>query len=290
MLIHNFYNCGTKAKINHMLNFEIERINVLNKIVPDLQPKRLSKSLPLKKMLDDNIGFVELLDVFGNDLTVANAARVSFNKESEFEPVKEGYGDGAKIIGHKLSARDQNLIQFLAENDHITPFFHPQVRFRIKMPIFVAREWYRHTIGFARNEVSRRYVTYEPEFLVPNKLRKRDANIKQGSSDELIDGNNEQVKIMQEYCQKALDYYNHLLEIGICPEQARMILPQSMYTEFVETASLAGYARLVNLRLDKSAQCEIRKYAQLTAEILLKFFPVSWRTLIKNEYLERKVL
>lgn len=263
---------------------------VLNKIVPGLQPKKLNKFIPHKKMLDDKVGFVELLEVFGNDLTVANAARVSFNKESEFNPVKVGYGDGAKIIGYKLSERDQNLIQYLAENDHITPFFHPQIRFRIKMPIFVAREWYRHTIGFARNEVSRRYVTYEPEFLIPSALRKRDENVKQGSSSEIIPDNDEQVKLMKEYHQKALEYYNNLLKNGVCPEQARMILPQSMYTEFIETASLAGYARLVNLRLDSSAQLEIRKYANIVSEMLTKFFPVSWRTLIKSNYLERKML
>ena len=262
---------------------------MLSKIVPGLQPKKLGKFIPDKKMLDDNVGFVEILEVFGSDLTIANAARVSFNKESEFEPVKIGYGDGAKIIGYKLSARDEKLIQYLAENDHITPFFHPQIRFRIKMPIFVVREWYRHTIGFARNEVSRRYVTYEPEFFVPREFRKRDENVKQGSSSEIVDNSDEQVKMMNDYCKKALDYYNSLLNDGVCPEQARMILPQSMYTEFIETASLAGYARLVNLRLDSSAQLEIRKYANIISGILIKHFPVSWRTLIKSEYLERKV-
>ncbi|KKQ32843.1 MAG: hypothetical protein US49_C0005G0062 [candidate division TM6 bacterium GW2011_GWF2_37_49] len=262
---------------------------MLNKIVPGLQPKKLNKFIPDKKMLDDNVGFVEILEVFGSDLTIANAARVSFNKESEFEPVKIGYGDGAKIIGYKLSTRDEKLIQYLAENDHVTPFFHPQIRFRIKMPIFVIREWYRHTIGFARNEVSRRYVTYEPEFFVPRELRKKDENVKQGSSSEVVDNSDEQIKLMNDYCKKALEYYNSLLEDGVCPEQARMILPQSMYTEFIETASLAGYARLVNLRLDSSAQLEIRKYANIVSCMLTKFFPVSWRTLIKSDYLERKV-
>ena len=114
----------------------------------------------------DGIGFVELMETFGDDLTVVNAARVSFAKESTvFEP------------------RDEKLVQYLANHDHITPFFHPQLRFRLKMPIYVAREWFRHTVGFARNEVSRRYVDDRPECYLPpeESLRERDTNKKQGS-------------------------------------------------------------------------------------------------------------
>mgnify|MGYP000956217897 FL=1 len=152
---------------------------MLSKIVPGRQPKKSGKLLAEKKFINDNVGFIEILDVFGNDLTVVNAARVSFNKESEFEPIRDGYGDSAKVVGHRVSAKDQSLIEYLAQNNHVTPFFHPQLRFRIKMPIYITREWYRHTVGFARNEVSRRYVTFEPEFFVPSELRKRDINIKQ---------------------------------------------------------------------------------------------------------------
>jgi len=269
-------------------NFKRKVKHVLSKVVPGLQPKKQSKFAHEKKFVKDNIGFVEILDVFGNDLTVVNAARVSFNKESDFEPVKGGYGAAAKIIGHMLSAKDQSLIEYLAANDHVTPFFHPQLRFRIKMPIFVVREWYRHTVGFARNEVSRRYVTYEPEFFIPDELRLRDEKLKQGSSSKIVEENSKFVTEMENYSKQALQYYNYLLESGICPEQARIILPQSMYTEFIETGSLAAYARLVNLRMDKSAQCEIQKYAYLISSILEKLFPVSWRALIKSQYLGRK--
>lgn len=263
---------------------------MLSKIVPGRQPKRTGKWLPQKKFICDNIGFVELLDVFGSDLTVVNAARVSFNKESEFEPIRDGYGDSAKVVGHRLSARDQNLIEYLAQNKHVTPFFHPQLQFRIKMPIFVVREWYRHTVGFARNEVSRRYVTFEPEFFVPLELRKRDQNIKQGSSSEIHEHNDEFISNMRKFNHKSLELYNYLLEQGVCPEQARIVLPQSMYTEFVETASLAAYARLANLRLDSSAQKEIRDYAGIVSSIVEKIFPVSWRALVKySEHCERKL-
>jgi len=219
-----------------------------------------------KKFIEDGKGFVELLEVFGDDLTVVNAARVSFHKEST-----------------QLTKRDEKLIQYLAKHQHMSPFFHPIIRFRIKMPIFVAREWWRHTIGFTRNEVSRRYVDDMPDIFVPNKLRMRDNNLKQGSKKEAIEDNQVFVNQMQEFCDKALEYYELLLKSGVCPEQARMILPQSMHTEFIETASLGGYARLVQLRVDASAQREIQQYAWLIDEFLKEQFPVSWKALIDQE-------
>ena len=115
---------------------------------------------------------MELLEVFGNDLTVVNAARVSFAKESI-----------------EFSGADEKLVKYLAKHNHVTPFFHPQIRLRIKMPIFVAREWYRHQIGFARNEVSRRYVDTKPECWIPTpaQIRERDPKLKQGSKDTQVD-------------------------------------------------------------------------------------------------------
>lgn len=227
-----------------------------------------------KLLLPDNIGFVELLECFGNDLTVVNAARVSFNKESAFE-----------VIGSSraLPKRDVELIDYLAKNRHVAPFFHPQLRFRIRMPIFIAREWYRHTVGFCRNEVSRRYVTSEPECFVPSALRKRDVHIKQGSSSQLVERSEEFVSQMRIFTAQAVDFYNYLLAQGVCPEQARIILPQSMYTEFIETASLAGYARLATLRLAENAQREIGVYAALIAQLIEKQFPVSWQALMTHQ-------
>jgi len=208
---------------------------------------------------------VELLEVFGNDLTVVNAARVSFHK-----------------IATVMETKDEKLISYLAKHNHNSPFFHPQARFRLKMPIFVAREWFRHTVGFSRNEVSRRYVDDEPECWVPTELRARDTNKKQGSKDELIPTNPEVVKQIQNFTEGAVSFYNFLLQEGVAPEIARAVLPQSMYTEFIETASLAAYSRLCGLRLDPHAQKEIREFAAAVAEQMEKAFPVSWKALASD--------
>lgn len=207
-------------------------------------------------------GFIELLDVFGNDLTIVNAARVSFNKEST-----------------ELNSKDEKLIQYLAKHNHITPFFHPQLRFRIKMPIYVAREWYRHTIGFARNEVSRRYVDTPPECYNPQDIRARDANLKQGSKLTNVENNMEIALKIKDIQDKVLCEYEELLSLNVAPEVARGILPQSMYTEFIETASLAAYARLCKLRLDPHAQKEIQEYAKVLSELIEEKFPMSWKAL-----------
>jgi thymidylate synthase (FAD) len=213
------------------------------------------------------LGFVEVLDTFGDDLTVVNAARVSFAKES-----------------NSLTPGDSKLIGYLADHNHITPFFHPQVRLRLKMPIYVAREWFRHTVGFARNEVSRRYVDTIPECYVPDVgwLRERDTNKKQGSKPTPIDGEEAWIAVIQAHRDQTLELYADLLEAKVAPEVARGILPQSMYTEFIETGSLYAYARLCRLRLDPQAQREIQVYAEVLSEELEKRFPVSWAALKKE--------
>jgi thymidylate synthase (FAD) len=208
---------------------------------------------------------VELLDVFGDDLTVVNAARVSFAKES-----------------HEMSVGDEKLVKYLAVHNHVTPFFHPQARFRLKMPIFIAREWFRHQIGFARNEVSRRYVDTEPEFWMPEILRKRDLNKKQGSKDEQIQYNGHCLAHIKSNNDKALETYKYLLGHDVCPEQARAVLPQSMMTEFIETGSLAAYARLYNLRTDPHAQREIQELAEQIGFLLAEKFPISWAALTSS--------
>lgn len=211
----------------------------------------------------DGQGAVQLLGTFGDDLTVVNAARVSFAKESV-----------------EISEADKKLIKYLATHGHISPFFHPQIRFRLKMPIYVAREWFRHTIGFARNEVSRRYVDTEPELFLPSELRERDARLKQGSKDNSISNNGDMVEYIRKFQAQSLETYNTLLENGVAPEVARGILPQNMYTEFVETGSLYAYARLCKLRLDPHAQKEIREYADVISKILEPLFPASWPHLL----------
>jgi thymidylate synthase (FAD) len=207
---------------------------------------------------------VELLETFGDDLTVVNAARVSFGKQVD-----------------EFTEKDERLIKYLVNHDHVSPFFHPQIRFRLKMPIWMAREWYRHTIGFARNEVSRRYVDDAPTFHFPKEIRMRVENKKQGSGGLHTD-NEFILKDMEEQVQRTLQRYMNYIENGVPPEQARMILPQNMMTEFIETGSLAAYARLCKLRLGDDAQAEIREVAKQVSGLLETKFPVSWRYLMHS--------
>jgi thymidylate synthase (FAD) len=203
---------------------------------------------------------VQLIDVMGTDLTVVNAARVSMSKESL-----------------EMCDQDERLIAYLARHNHWTPFAHPQITLRIRMPIFVARQWFKHQIGITRNEVSRRYVSDEPEFFMPATWRARAANVKQGSSTDAVRDTYEVQCVVAEVYRAAHESYTYLLQAGVCPEQARMVLPQAMFTEFVETGSLAAYARLARLRLDPHAQLEVREYAQQVADIIAPLFPVSWK-------------
>lgn len=187
-----------------------------------------------------------------------------------------------------MTKRDEGLIRFLAEHQHNTPFFHPQARFRLKMPIFVAREWFRHQIGAARNEVSRRYVDEPPECYVPDVVRARDAKLKQGSKAEGVEDNTLAKSMIEESNNAAMKMYDDLLKMGVAPEVARTVLPQGMYTEFIETGSIAFYARLCSLRLDPGAQWEIRQFAEAVRNQLYEKFPVSWKALCPAEAAEKK--
>jgi len=210
---------------------------------------------------------VELLHVMGDDLMVVNAARVSFAKEST-----------------EFKEQDTKLVNYLAKHNHISPFFHPQIQFRIKMPIFVAREWYRHQIGFSRNEVSRRYVSDMPECWTPEltDFREKDSKIKQGSKDTPIELADVAQNLYATSTRISLEAYDELLKLGVAPEVARTVLPQSMYTEFIETGSLAAYSRLYKLRTSPDAQREIQKYANEIGKLLEEKFPVSWKALTGN--------
>jgi thymidylate synthase (FAD) len=207
---------------------------------------------------------VEILDVMGNDLMVVNAARVSFAKES-----------------FTFSQQDGKLVNYLAKHNHTSPFFHPQIQFRIKMPIFVAREWYRHQIGFSRNEVSRRYVSDAPDCWVPDveQFRERDPKAKQGSKETEIEFANEARTVFDDAVHFSMKAYDTLLKMNVAPEIARCLLPQCMYTEFIETASLAAYARLYKLRTSPDAQREIQWYANEIGKFMEEKFPISWKAL-----------
>lgn len=215
----------------------------------------------------DGAGSVELIDHMGNDLTVVNSARVSFDKwHEEFDHDK-----------------DSRLINYLARNGHWTPFSQVQFQFRIKMPIFVARQWFKHQVGFTRNEVSRRYVDDNLEFYVPEHWRLRHDSAKQGSSDETITHTTSNTPIKESLTNVTnmmQAIYEQLIEEGIAPEMARMILPQSMFTTFIETASLAAYARLCKQRMDPHAQWETQMYALAVSEAIEAVCPESWSALV----------
>ena len=189
---------------------------------------------------------VELIDRMGGDLTVANSARVSYAKQV-----------------YKFKESDEELVAFLAREDHWTPFAHVQVQFRIKAPVFVARQLVKHQVGMVWNETSRRYVDTSPEFHSPEGWRKRAPNKKQGSLLETFTGIDEErwdTKYwgLMETCKTI---YDNMIASGIAPEQARMILPQSMMTEWIWTGSLVAFARVVKLRSSSDAQYECQQIA-----------------------------
>ena len=229
-------------------------------------------------------GHVELMDHMGTDLTVCNAARVSFNKESEWgldfdaiERLKSCPYNKSDV--RLLKEKDEKLIRYLAKHNHWTPFAHPQITLRVKAPISIRTQFFKHKQGFVENEISRRYVSYEPEFYNPVWRSKPTDGAKQGSEDFVKDEVEANVYSMafDHVCVEALNNYNHLIEQGIAPEQARFILPQGMYTEWYWTGSLAAYARFYKQRKDDHAQWEIRDYANAIGEIIKPYFPESWK-------------
>jgi thymidylate synthase (FAD) len=213
---------------------------------------------------------VNLIDKMGTDLTVVNAARVSFAKESEWESIPE-----AGPVPGLLHNKDEKLISFLAKHNHWSPFAHCSLQFRIKAPIFVARQLVKHQVGLSWNEVSRRYVDYEPEFYIPDTWRGRPLNSKQGSDGEVPVDNSKYDNMMS---QLKL-FYETLLNQGVAPEMARMVLPQSMMTEWYWSGTLYAFARVCNLRCEEDTQLESRVVADMIDELVEESFPVSWKYL-----------
>lgn len=238
----------------------------------------------------------ELIDFMGNDLRVVNAARVSFNKESNFERVNVRM-EGPENI---LSEKDKKLLKYLATHGHFTPFTHPQVTMRETVPIFVARQRFKHSVGFTYNEVSRRYVDDEPEFFTPSEWRGKPINAKQGSSDEVITSikrpnlyrthfeeepilmwRDEDIQTAYERVIRLSEHlYKDMIKAGVAPEQARIVLPQSMYTSYYTTGSLAAWSRAYKQRIDSHSQQEIRELAIQWDTIIRPLFPVSWESLV----------
>lgn len=205
----------------------------------------------------------EFISNMGSDDTVCDAARVSFDKAAS----------------NYTADQNARLIKYLATHGHFTPFTHPQITLRYTVPIFVARQEFKHIVGFTRNEVSRRYVDDAPEFFTPEVWRSRpEGSVKQGSGD--VHPNSDQFH--QEYrhaLHACFDCYQSMIEEGVAPEQARMVLPQSMYTSYYVTGSLAAFARFYNQRSDSHAQVEIQQLAEQVSEIIAPLYPVSWQAL-----------
>jgi len=226
-----------------------------------------------------------LIDHMGSDLSVVNAARVSFGKKSDWD--LSGY-DGWTL---PLKPSDAKLIKYLAEHKHFSPFGHAFASFHVKAPIFVARQLVKHK--FLRwNEISRRYVDDEPEFYVPDVWRGRSEDKKQGSSGTVenvytnhsVSGKVQDYSmVFEDYTQIANNVYQGLLEQGVAPEQARMVLPQSTMTEWYWSGSLDAFASMCILRLKDDTQYETRLVANQISKEMKQLFPVSWIALVGEQ-------
>lgn len=208
---------------------------------------------------------VSLIEKMGNDDSVVNAARVSF----------------ANIASNYPAEKNARLIYYLARHGHWSPFAHVFLSFRIKAPIFVARQLAKHQVGLSWNEVSRRYVSIDPEVWIPDAFRKSADNVKQGSSEELIDDD----AVLRDY-KKAINLargtYNALISAGVCAEMARAVLPQGMMTEWVWSGSLYAFHRVVEQRTTEYAQRETKEIATSISYICQEYFPISWAALHMN--------
>jgi thymidylate synthase (FAD) len=201
------------------------------------------------------------------DLLVVNAARCSFDKQhEEFDEEKDG-----------------KLLNYLAREQHFLPFRHPVATLRITCPIFVLRQLGKHQVGFSWSEVSRRYITGEPEFWMPSEIRSRPDNIKQGSESKDWGKDYEGLWYQFDDANKeAMKRYEGLLQQGVAPEQARAVLPQSMYTTCVVTGTLLGWHHLWKLRTEEHTQIETQEYAQEIGFLMQEMFPKSWEALCKH--------
>lgn len=211
----------------------------------------------------------------GSDLSVVNAARVSFDKQSEWQEIVV---IGEDLPSKYLAERDCQLIRYLARHKHTSPFNHAFLTFRVKAPIFVARQLVKHKF-MPWNEVSRRYVDSEPEFYIPDALRGRAENVKQGSAEEATLDN----QTVWDATEESYWDYKGLLSQGVCPEQARMVLPQNTMTEWIWSGTLGAFADMLKLRLDPHAQYESRLVATKIKADIERLFPVSIKALLDND-------
>lgn len=225
----------------------------------------------------------EYISHMGSDLTVVNSARVSMNKESDWVATTTFRNAEGKVTSIcDLSLADAKLIKYLAKHKHFTPFTHPQITLRETVPIFVARQRFKHVVGFTYNEVSRRYVDESPTFHFPKEWRSRpQGSVKQGSGPALEEHQtfNPVYLALMKHVETV---YSNMIAAGIAPEQARMVLPQSMLTSYYVTGSLAAFARAYALRVDPHAQQEIQELAMAWGSVIEPLYPISWAALTQT--------
>jgi thymidylate synthase (FAD) len=230
----------------------------------------------LENVLD--YGFVELVDHMGSDLTVVNAARVSFGKRKDV-----------------MDASDEKLINYLVKHSHFSPLRHVYFQFHCKMPEHIARQVWKHIVGIAYteggascndqgwNEISGRYIDLSGfEFYTPNGFRTQSASNKQASTDEVVRNSDELEELYKTHNRASFDLYSKLIEKGVAKEQARGVLPFSLYTEFYWTISLQALANFIKLRRHEGSQYEIRLYAEALEKLALQIVPVSLQSLLEN--------
>ena len=207
---------------------------------------------------------VEYIDHMGNDLSVVRAARVSF----------------AADAGEEWRQEDSKLISYLARHNHWTPFAHTAITIRMKAPIPIRTQCFKHKQGFVENEESRRYISTKPEYYMPV-FREAVTNKKQGSGEPVENSNI--ASWYDNVMSNAVNDYEELLASGVCEEQARFVLPQGMMVNWYWTGSLAAFARFVALRSDSHAQVEIQELANMVSDIIQPLFPVSWKALTNED-------
>lgn len=213
---------------------------------------------------------IELLDSQGNDNTVANTARVSMQFDGTWNELPEDYSNEQR----------NKLINYLAKNNHSSPFRHNSITLRITIPIFLARQLGKHQVGMSWNEVSRRYVQGDLEFHTPADWRKApDGSIKQGSVG-IVEQNERMKEWYDVHVGNCVSLYDRMLKRGVAPEMARMVLPQSMMTQVVWTGSLMAFAHVYKLRIDGHAQVEAQDFAKELDKVIRPLFPCSWSALV----------
>lgn len=206
-----------------------------------------------------------LIDHMGSDLSVVNAARVSFAKEAS-----------------NMGAAEERLIAYLAKHEHWTPFAHTAISLRMAAPVPIRTQCFKHKAGLVENEESRRYIASKPELYIPDVFRaKPEGSIKQGSGDAHLRSALYR-SLYTDVCNSVIDFYMELIEDGVCPEQARLVLPQGVLVNWVWTGNLAAFARFYNQRTDPHAQQEIQWLAQEVGRIIEPLFPVSWKALTQQ--------